>query len=429
MSKTGQEIASMPIGDEWHRGIAAAFTVPVASASPTSVPFSVPLPATMTIEESSSYTDAKGQRRPPRKSCDVPRSPPPTLRDFSNGSVEWVVEAVLTYDPTTVHQVDEKGFLLSTPPKTFVSRAVFPFLPRDEHLLPLLNFTSPASGHSFVVPTFGPDPLSRFETNGASLVPSPQTDQQALLIKKAIEAGRLEDLPKPDPLRWTKDVHLEGKLGMSGGVVKVVTQVPEGGRFERTAKELVLHLSLDFGSGSAVGGGKLFSKLLGNGKAKASHQSGEDAGADPGKGKLGRIGITVAKRSLTRGGREEEGHPVLEELRRADYLFPPLKSTKAAADVTVAHGGIQVEADGEAGEGKVALKVKLDMQSGGTIVKRQRSHAAPAAGSGGAQAGKNGSDQVPIKTVVPSFRTPNIEVEVRLPSLLLSPSPTTRARC
>lgn len=384
LSSTGKRMKRYPMGHEWHRGIASHVTIPLdtsslASSSPAySLPFELRIPTSMTITESSQYVNARGIKTPPRGSCDVPRSPPPTLRNHRNASVEWVVEAIVRFDSAsapeysrtgeaTVARADERGFLNSRPPDFLVARSVFPFVPRDRDLAPLYDFGDGTAA----IPGFAPDPTKRTEAQGAMLVhdgrPAPPRSA------KAVEAGAIE---RPSVV-WSKTVQLQGTLGMSGGSIVVRTSIPNGARFERDQARLNMQLRCVF----AVKKGLSFKLGGGKGKGKAEE-------------KLQRISVVIMRRVYTRGGAEEEGHVKFEEVRRCEHVFP-----STSQDLSVSKREEQAD-----GQDVTVYDLSVDMQS--------------------STARTPTSFQVPSVQLVPSFRLPNIELDVRLPSVTSHRRPT-----
>ncbi|KAG8742603.1 hypothetical protein FRC10_001201 [Ceratobasidium sp. 414] len=105
---------------------------PSASARPGAgdlleaiLPFSFVIPRRMDITE---YNELE---RAPRDLCAFEQCPPPTFRDSRDGSVQWVVEAILTLEPGSPF-VEDEAMLRQPTDKQVVTRLVFPVLPALE---------------------------------------------------------------------------------------------------------------------------------------------------------------------------------------------------------------------------------------------------------------------------------------------------------
>ncbi|KDN44824.1 hypothetical protein RSAG8_05297, partial [Rhizoctonia solani AG-8 WAC10335] len=111
-----------------------------------SPPFSFTIPRRMAVTEYNKYSGA------PRNLCPVQRCPPPTFRDSSVGSVQWVVEAVMDLVPNAQGEKDEMMLLQSTDQQV-LTRLVFPVMPGPEETRPLRN--EPLFGNDMEREMFG----------------------------------------------------------------------------------------------------------------------------------------------------------------------------------------------------------------------------------------------------------------------------------
>ncbi|CUA67417.1 hypothetical protein RSOLAG22IIIB_03061 [Rhizoctonia solani] len=124
--------------------------------SEVSLPFSFTIPRKMTVTEYNKYGGA------PRKLCPVLRYPPPTLRDSSVGSVQWVVEAVIDLVPNAEGKKDEM-MLLQPTDQQVLTRLVFPVMPSPEDVTPLR--TEPFFGNDMERESFGSRRLKESEVD------------------------------------------------------------------------------------------------------------------------------------------------------------------------------------------------------------------------------------------------------------------------
>lgn len=462
------------LGHDHHRGTAdhavlvvapISDPVPLTFGSPGethSWEFTLTLPSEIRLDESSLFTDILG-RRAPRDLSDLVRSPPPTFRESRDASVEWICEATLRLtDPPAVDEngytilggvggggpggvgsgalapsfgnytrerrgaggrsmartaptggpetdaieqsseparppvisgppslggqysdghslaetstirsivsttttntfvegpmVDDRGFKLSRPPYLFVARAVFPFMPSDRHILEkrVLSNTGADEG-------FGSCLLAKHETGGATL-------STRFLRATGSDAG-VPAASRELVQVWKKRVPVFfGSMGPRTGTLLSRLQLSTLSTvIPRSTASIPMTLQL------------AFSSLL----------------RFPGKSKVGidRICVVLSCRCMTRGGAEPKPHQSLKEVRRQNFVLPKGRNVVPEADTS---SDIDSDTDHDADAGLIgkprSLMVKLDF-----------------ALQGRGEEGKS----LPCESLPPSFRTPNIENEVR----------------
>lgn len=372
--------ATFSLGHEWHRAIADDAVLhsphpddddPVLSclAEPGSSrrwPFSLHIPSTLSPTERNDL----GERPAYHPCLDILRPPPPTLRDNPNASVEWVVEAVLRVvsDPAEDHAAEETDRLPAFGDPDDAGSALVddrgfalsvpPHLLVGRATLPVV----PADGDCpplELYPSFGQSPSKRTETGGAELVDVPhqpleEEDDDLTLSQVPTAPTELERVVTArggTRQVWRKRVPFETKLGLSRGAVESQVAVPPSLVISRRADTFRIQIKLAFIPPSRP--------LLG----KRSSSSGRDGGEA--RVALDAVSVRLAARTLTRGGREGRPFLMLREVQKHDF---------ASAEI---RRGV--------GEEGAWWDLDLDLQNVGR----------------------------PCRDLVPSFRTPNIEREVR----------------
>lgn len=493
------------LGHDFHRGtadFACLVLAPLADPVPFNFPtvgstqvweFSLSLPPSLAMDESSLYTDSLG-RRAPRDLSHVVRSLPPTFRQSRDASVEWVCEATLRlsdapsasspnplspiprYRPprrrpqpqpqpeqeerrpepptqeghstavgeggderrpsdapadssqpeaggqrylgglaltsggtrsisslaTTTNatvlggaMVDDQGFKLSKPPFLYVARATFPFMPSETHVRRHGRFNDLAEAADGVGRGFGGRLLSKPEAGGATMTvedlpfdlippgeePVVEEEERQLQATRPFEA---ETEAVVTALRvFDKQVSVSPALGqllgprigtISSRLVFPLSLSSVGIPRSTPSVPLTLYLSH---SGFALSG------VIGSGvKGK---------GVVGGKVVIERVCIVLSCRIVTRGGAEPKPHIALTELRRQNVhleegqnVVPTQTASEAKARRRGGRGAGVTE------EGTLPIRMRLQLQG----------------------AGEDGKSK-PCLTLPPSFRTPNIELEVR----------------
>lgn len=151
---------------EVHRGLVPAnsFTLswPIdaplpkfsGSDSETVYSFSFVMPHRIRVHEYNEF------ERAPRDMCSLERCPPPTFRDARDGSVQWVAEAVLSWDPVETPEQDDAMLRLPTN-GSVLTRLVFPVAPALEDVGVLRE--EPFFGDDPAVDSFGSRRLADVE--------------------------------------------------------------------------------------------------------------------------------------------------------------------------------------------------------------------------------------------------------------------------
>ena len=409
-------------GHEWHRGIADDAILEQGSADePIHVPlpevgssrrwpFALQVPAQMVSTECSDMIDRSGFRSASYNFSRIPRPPPPTLRNNRNASIEWVVEATLRLvdlsqgldnpdlgegpssqgtsndlppafgDLTSTAVTDDRGFALSAPPSLLISRAVLPLVPANDHLVALET-----------LPMFGQAPSKRTETGGAELIDvaagvDPDFEEEAVGRERlnGTENGvtsiptnleRITTSGGTGRQVWHKEVPVGGPLGINKGSIVSQVLVPLSLIVSRKTASFRLQLRLSF-----VPAQSTLSKL--SGKSKQSPERGRPV-------PLEKISVRIASRTLTRGGGRTTPYMLLKEVQKHDLVSQEITE------------GIPMTAEGDA----KWIDVDVDLQSTATLPSTYR--------------GKDSTQpNIPCAGVPPSFRTPNVEYEVRRPACL-----------
>lgn len=421
------------VGHEWHRGIASDVVLehgspdepihigfsPEAGAT-RSWPFALQVPSSLVASECNSVLDGNGCRNFSSPFCRAPRPPPPTLRNNRNASIEWVVEATIRLvDPTQASRpdlgegpsdeeldrppafgdesstavTDERGFALSAPPNLLISRAVFPLVPADEHLVPLGT-----------IPTFGQSPLKRTETGGAELVDvaegsgadcpngecedtmmrAPSTDDTEGGVP--IDLERITTTGGTRRQIWHKEVPRGGgPLGISKGSIISQVLVPLSLCLSRKTPSLRLQFRLMYVPPSST-----LAKL--SGRRRQNGSATERTSVIP----LEMISVRIASRTLTRGGGRSQPYMLLKEVQKHEFSSPEI--AQAVTSTTT-------NANGRGEGGGKWMEIEVDLQNPGGKLP---SPATMTKGKGK----EAGHAHMPLAMVPPSFRTPNVEYEV-----------------
>ncbi|KAJ1301014.1 hypothetical protein OPQ81_003437 [Rhizoctonia solani] len=113
------------IATSWPMGtpVTIPFTETLLGRPHAALGFSFTIPRKMAITETNKFDGA------PRGLCSFERCPPPSFRD-SEGSVEWVAEAIMTLVGGDGPRVDERMLHVSTS-NAAITRLVFPVLPAE----------------------------------------------------------------------------------------------------------------------------------------------------------------------------------------------------------------------------------------------------------------------------------------------------------
>lgn len=279
--------------------------------------------------------------------------------------------------PSTAASLSQFGLLSSTP-TLLVHRVLFPFEPADQHAQDLYSSWRPDVSGAWaaavarynhipldeiadltpvppgsIVPSFGRD--VRDEALGGSNI-GPTRVMKGKLVE--LEGGRL---------KWSsyeKRMPVKNVFGRTVGWTRTETSLPLPAMITRHARtlELLLHVSFD------IPGAREAAKV----KPVFFHS----------------VLITLSRRTITRGGREDRPHFLIEELRREEVALANDAGT----------GPLRLAPR----EGR-DLRIRFDLQSTGAVLVNNLPR-----------------EQVPVRDLGLSFRTPNLEHEYVL-SATLSP--------
>jgi hypothetical protein len=149
---------------EVHRGVVPLNTI--VTSWPTDKPVAIPFKETLLgrphaalgfsfiIPRKMAITETNNLDGAPRGLCSYERCPPPSFRE-PEGSVEWVVEAIMTLADGEFPRIDERMLHVSTR-NVAITRLVFPVLPAGSDVGPLRN--EPFFGEDLGVDVLGTIP-------------------------------------------------------------------------------------------------------------------------------------------------------------------------------------------------------------------------------------------------------------------------------
>ncbi|KAG9119198.1 hypothetical protein FRC07_005924 [Ceratobasidium sp. 392] len=250
---------------------------PGASARPEAekwleavLPFSFIIPRRMNIAE---YNELEGA---PRDLCTLERCPPPTFRDSRDGSVQWVVEAVLALEPGSP-LVEDEAMLRQSTDKDIVTRLVFPVLPAPEDVGVLRD-----------EPFFGDNPDSdQFGSRRLSEVEQ-ESGNKATLGRVRARGGNWEARVKNIRLSSSKFVASE-------------VYINAGARISTSAPNIQLIAYLKFANTNS----KSISSFFRSSKPQEIY--------------VQRALVSLSRSTSTRGGKEVRPHTATFLLRQEDH--------------------------------------------------------------------------------------------------------------
>ncbi|KAB5590390.1 hypothetical protein CTheo_6156 [Ceratobasidium theobromae] len=309
-------------------------------------PFSFVVPREMDVTE---WNECDGA---PRDLCHVKRCPPPTVRNWGSGSVQWVVEAIMDLVPNARGEEDETMLRLPTRDQV-LTRLVFPVVPCLEDVSELKNV--PFFGDDLRAARFGIRRLSETEMEG----------KKATMERMRARGGTWEG--------YVKETCTLNKC-----IVQSELYAPAGARISTSDSELPLVLFLKH-TGTQSNAIKSFFR---SSKPKAVY--------------LRRVLVSLMRATATRGGKEVKPHTRNTVLRRREIrLADSEESTHASSSASTL--GLVIPASEAA---PLELDLTLDLQSQIEIdLVSNVEQPAPS---------------IPARELIPSFRTPNIQYEYLL---------------
>ncbi|KAG8764271.1 hypothetical protein FRC12_008205 [Ceratobasidium sp. 428] len=273
----------------------------------TILPFSFVIPRKMNITEYNQLENA------PRDLCALERSPPPTFRDSRDGSVQWVVEAVLALEPGSPLVEDEAMSRQSTN-QDVVTRLVFPVLPAPEEVGVLRD--EPFFGDDPDIDQFGSRRLSEMEQ---------ESGKKATLSRVRARGGSWE--------ARVKNIRLS-----SGKFVASEVYTTAGARISTSAAniQLLTYLKLE--------------------KSHSKSISSFFRSSKPQEIYVQRALVKLLRLTSTRGGKEIRPHITTLLLRQKDHQFG-----EQSASTSTTKPGRLVPSDGNADA--LELDLTFDLQS------------------------------------------------------------------
>ncbi|CAE6372536.1 unnamed protein product [Rhizoctonia solani] len=329
---------------EVHRGVVPLNTI--ATSWPTDEPVAIPFTETLLgrphaalgfsfiIPRKMAITETNNLDGAPRGLCSYERCPPPSFRE-SEGSIEWVVEAIMTLASGESPRIDERMLHVSTR-NVAITRLVFPVLPVGSDMGVLRN--EPFFGEDLGVDVLGTIPRT-FQCDDA-----------------AIELSSLTKLPWDCYSKLLKLNH--------GCSVESQVHVPFGAIISRGTTSFTMRLSLMLQD--APTRNQLFGKFRKSRPIIAK-----------------RLRIRLQRSVSTRGGQEIKPHTSLALVREShlDLDGPECRIESKST--------LSTDKDADL----LNITVPFDLQTDG---RYSRESIRPV---------------VPVSALVPSFRTPNIQLE------------------
>ncbi|CAE6424744.1 unnamed protein product [Rhizoctonia solani] len=296
--------------------------------------FSFTIPRRMVITETNNFEGA------PRGLCSFERCPPPSFRE-SEGSVEWVAEAIMTLASGGSPRTDERMLHVSTN-NAAITRLVFPVLPAGLDVGVLRD-------EPFFGDDLGVDPLGAL----SRAVRSDYT------LTEGIELSDLAKLP------W--DCYSRAFNLSHGHLVESRIYVPSGAIISLGTASFTMKLSLKLQD--TPGRNHLFGKFR---KSKPLVAK--------------RLRIKLQRSISTRGGQEIKPHTSVILVRESYLDLDEPESRVEFSDALSSDGGVDL----------LNITAHFDLQTDGRYSK------------------ETAQPMMPVSALVPSFRTPNIQLEYML---------------
>ncbi|CAE7201560.1 unnamed protein product [Rhizoctonia solani] len=291
--------------------------------------FSFTIPRKMVITETNNCDGA------PRGLCSFERCPPPSFR-ASEGSVEWVAEAIMTLATGGSPQFDEKMLHVSTS-NIAITRLVFPVLP-----------TGLDTGALQDEPFFGDD-------LGADLL-GPLSQAARSGYAEGIELSNLANLPLDCYSRVLTLGH--------NYLVESQVYIPSRAIIYRDSAFLTMRLSLKLQD--TPNRSQLFGKFR---KSRPIFAK--------------RLRVRLQRSISTRGGREIKPHTSVVLVRECHLDLEEPESCVKSKGTLPSDSGVDL----------LDITVPFDLQTDGRYSK------------------ETAQPMMPVSALVPSFRTPNLQLE------------------
>ncbi|KAH7337737.1 hypothetical protein B0J17DRAFT_435910 [Rhizoctonia solani] len=296
--------------------------------------FSFTIPRRMAITETNNFEGA------PRGLCSFERCPPPSFRE-SEGSVEWVAEAIMTLAGGESVRTDERMLHVSTN-NVAITRVVFPVLPAGLDVGALRD-------EPFFGDDLGADPLGALS----------RTVRSDYTLTEGIELSNLAKLP------W--DCYSRVFNLSHGHLVESRVHVPSGASVSLGSASFTIQLSLKLQH--TPNRSQLFGKFR---KSRPLVTR--------------RLRIRLERSISTRGGQEIKPRTSVILVRESYMDLDETESHVESRDTWSSDNGIDL----------LNTTVPFDLQTDGRYSK------------------ETAQPMMPVSALVPSFRTPNIQLEYML---------------